>query len=170
MAATSTTVFDCLVIGGGPAGLSAALGLGRQLRSTLVFDSQKYRNRYAERMHNILTWDHKTAPEFRAAARQNIEARYDMIRFKNATIASAVKMNDGIFELTDTQDQKYRGKKLVLATGVTDLFPDIKGFEQLWGKTMYVYSQKRLCSDLCVSDFTACSATASRSGAPRPPV
>ena len=129
-------IYDVLIIGAGPAGLSTALGLARQTYSAVVFDSKRYRNAPADRMHNVLSWDHKPPAEFRAAARENILSRYKTVDFKDATIVSAAKRADGLFELTDNEENKYHGKKLALATGVTDVFPDIKGFGDLWGRLM----------------------------------
>jgi thioredoxin reductase len=133
----SATVYDALIIGAGPAGLSTALGLARQTYSAIVFNSNQYRNAFSERMHNVVTWDHKPPSDFRAAARDNIESRYNTIHFKNATIVSATKKDDGTFEAVDEQQNKYQGRKLVLATGVTDVLPDIKGFSELWGKRIF---------------------------------
>lgn len=130
------TIYDVLIIGAGPAGLSTALGLARQTYSAIVFDSQQYRNAYTQRMHNVVTWDHRPPAEFRAAARENIQSRYNSIHFKDATIVSAAKNEDGTFEVTGDHQNKYRGKKLALATGVMDVFPNIKGFEDLWGKSI----------------------------------
>ncbi|MCJ1247518.1 hypothetical protein MMC30_004732 [Trapelia coarctata] len=130
-------IYDVLIIGAGPAGLSTALGLARQTYSAIVFDSQQYRNAYADRMHNVVTWDHRPAVEFRATARANIQSRYNSIHFQNSRIESAAKKEDGTFEVTDQHQNKYQGKKLVLATGVTDVFPDIKGFGDLWGKSIF---------------------------------
>ncbi|KAA8644987.1 hypothetical protein EYZ11_008716 [Aspergillus tanneri] len=135
--ATPAKIYDVLIIGAGPAGLSTALGLARQTYSALVFDSQQYRNSYAQHMHNVVTWDHQHPAEFRAAARENLQSRYKSIHFNNATAVSAIKKEDGTFEVTDQLLNKYQGKKLALATGVTDLFPDIKGFGNLWGKSIF---------------------------------
>ncbi|KAL4756565.1 thioredoxin reductase gliT [Aspergillus foveolatus] len=133
----SATMYDALIIGAGPAGLSTALGLARQTYSAIVFNSNQYRNAFSERMHNVVTWDHKPPSDFRAAARDNIESRYNTIHFRNAKIVSAAKKDDGTFEAVDDQQNKYQGRKLVLATGVTDLLPDIKGFSELWGKRIF---------------------------------
>ncbi|KAL4735791.1 hypothetical protein BDV11DRAFT_211765 [Aspergillus similis] len=133
----SAKIYDVLIIGAGPAGLSTALGLARQTYSAIVFNSNQYRNAFADRMHNVVTWDHKPPGEFRAAARDNIESRYSTVQFKTATITSAAAKEDGTFEVVDEQENKYRGRKLALATGVTDILPDIKGFSELWGKNIF---------------------------------
>lgn len=131
-------MYDVLIIGGGPAGLSAALGLARQTYSALVFDSQNYRNAPTSHMHNVVTWDHRPPAEFRAAARENIQSRYNSISFKNTTIEVVARKDDGTFEAIDNEKVKYQGKKLVLATGVSDMLPeDIKGFRDLWGKSIF---------------------------------
>lgn len=129
-------IYDTLVLGAGPAGLSTALGLARQLYSVVVFDSQKYRNHPASHMHNVLTWDHKSPADFRANARANILSRYDSITFRESRIDNIVKLEDGNFEVTDERGEKTVGRKVVLATGVSDVMLEIEGFAELWGRSM----------------------------------
>lgn len=137
--ATTSKVYDALIIGSGPAGLSAALGLARQLYTAVVFDSQQYRNYPADRMHNVITWDHRPPEEFRTSARNNISDRYKTIEFRQARVETIRRLNDGTFEAVDGQQNRTIGKKVVLATGVTDVLPlEIKGFSTLWGKSMFV--------------------------------
>ena len=135
---TPPKIYDALIIGSGPAGLSVALGLARQLYTAVVFDSQQYRNHPADRMHNVITWDHQPPEEFRASARQNISDRYKTIEFRQARVETIRRLDDGTFEAIDRQQNMTIGKKVVLATGVTDLVPAIKGFSALWGKSMFV--------------------------------
>lgn len=132
----STMIYDALVLGAGPAGLSTALGLARQLYSVVVFDSQQYRNSPADHMHNVLTWDHKPPSEFRANAKANILQRYKSILFRESRIDRITGLEGGIFEAIDEAGGRTLGKKVVLATGVEDVMPDIDGFKQLWGKSM----------------------------------
>lgn len=134
-------IYDTLMLGGGPAGLSAALGLARQLYSVVVFDSREYRNYPTSHMHNVLTWDHKSPIDFRASAKANILSRYDGIIFRESRIDNIVKLEDGTFEVTGELGDKTVGKKIVLATGVRDVMPEIDGFKELWGKSMSVVSQ-----------------------------
>ena len=129
--------YDVLVIGAGPAGLSLALGLARQTYSALVFDSHQYRNANAERIHNVVTWDHRRPVEFRATGQANIASQYRSIQFRDATVTSATKTEDGSFEVTDNTQQTFSGKKLVLAVGVTDVMLDIPGFADLWGRSIF---------------------------------
>lgn len=132
----TTQNYDVLVIGGGPAGLETALGLGRQLYSVVVFDSRQYRNYPVDHMHNVITWDHKAPSDFRATAQAQIQSRYKTVQFHNAEVQSIRKTHDGKFEAIDQYGQTFSGKKVVVASGVKDLFPDIKGYGECWGKAM----------------------------------
>lgn len=129
-------IHDTLIIGAGPAGLQTALGLARQLYSVVVFDSQQYRNSPADHMHNVLTWDHKAPNEFRTSAQANLLARYRTVSIRNSRINNIAKSEDNTFEAVDDLGTKFVGKTVVLATGVSDVLPDIDGFKELWGKSM----------------------------------
>lgn len=131
--------FDCLIIGGGPGGLSAALGLARILHTAVVFDSGVYRNRLSDHMHTASTWDHKDPAEYRAAARRElIEGRYNSVQIKDIAIAKVEKLEDGSFKATDTTGTEWTGRKLVLATGSRDELLDIPGYRECWAIGMFV--------------------------------
>lgn len=127
---------DVLILGGGPAGLTAALTLARQLHSVVVFDSGSYRNKAATHIHTVLTWDHKNPEEFRAAARENILSGYETVQFHDTTVEKLEKTDEGSFKATDKDGAVWTGKKVVLATGVTDIYPEIKGYDDCWVKGM----------------------------------
>lgn len=129
-------IYDTLILGAGPAGLSAALALARQLYSVVVFDSRQYRNYPADHMHNVLTWDHRLPGEFRAAAKANILSRYDSVVFRETRIDRITKLKDDTFEVVDEVGGKTVGRKVVLAVGVRDVMPEIEGFGKLWGRSM----------------------------------
>ncbi|KGO74476.1 Pyridine nucleotide-disulfide oxidoreductase, class-II [Penicillium italicum] len=126
------TISDALIIGGGPAGLSVATGLARQLHRAIVFDSGVYRNSLASHMHNVASWDHKLPEEFRQAARDRILSRYETIQFENIEIKKVQRTSEG-FNAVDSRDRVWTGKKLVFANGVRDILPDIPGYGECWG-------------------------------------
>ncbi|KAK4034191.1 hypothetical protein C8A01DRAFT_49357 [Parachaetomium inaequale] len=109
---------DALIIGAGPAGLSAALALARQLHTAVVFDSSLFRNARSAHMHTIPTWDHKDPAAFRGATRKEILERYSTISFEDCEVAKIEKA-------------------ILLASGVTDLPLDIKGYDECWGRSIY---------------------------------
>lgn len=130
-------IHDTLILGAGPAGLSTALGLARQLYSVVIFDSQEYRNDPADHMHNVLSWDHKAPSDFRARARENLLSRYgDTVAIRDVKVDRVVKNKEGNFEATDCNGGKTLGRTVVTATGVRDQMLDIRGFEELWGRSM----------------------------------
>lgn len=130
------TIFDVLIIGGGPAGLSVATGLARQLHRAIVFDSGVYRNSLASHMHNVASWDHTPPENFRQAARERILSRYDTIQFENVEIKKVERNTEGIFHAIDSRKRVWTGKKLVFANGVSDIFPDITGYGECWARGM----------------------------------
>jgi thioredoxin reductase len=127
---------DVLIIGGGPAGLSAALSLARQRQTCVVFDAGAYRNAVSDHMHLIPGFDHASPGEYLATSRQNILGRYDTVSVEQVSVSSIKKAEDGCFEATDGNERTWRGKKVILAQGVQDLFPEIEGYAECWGKSM----------------------------------
>ena len=132
----NNAVLDCLIIGGGPAGLSVATALARQLYQVVLFDGGKYGNDRATHMHNVATWDHHPPSEFRQAARKNILERYNTVHFEDTEVESVERTSTGHFEAKDAGGRTWIGKKLVLATGSRAVFPDITGYADCWGTGM----------------------------------
>lgn len=121
---------DVLIIGGGPAGLTAALTLARQRHSAVVFDSGSYRNARTTRLHMVPGWDNKAPADLRKLTREDI-SKYPSIQFADVEVKN-VKNKDGHFALADASDKTWVGKKLILATGSADVYPKIEGYEENW--------------------------------------
>src|SRR6478735_2753084 len=128
--ATSTTDYDAIVIGGGPAGLQATLTLARVHRRVLMLDSGSYRNDPARHMHNIVTHDGTPPAEFRAAARKDLAA-YDTVTVRSVAATSVEADGDGF--RVSIGDEVLTARGLVLATGVRDTLPDKPGLAELFG-------------------------------------
>ncbi|KAF2815487.1 FAD/NAD(P)-binding domain-containing protein [Mytilinidion resinicola] len=128
---------DVLIIGGGPAGLSAALTLARQAHTVKILDSGVYRNQDADYMHMLPGFDHVDPVKFRGTAVENILSRYDSVSLHSVTIATVKKTEEGHFEATDSDGKIWTGRKLILATGVEDIYPDIEGYADCWGTGIF---------------------------------
>lgn len=127
---------DVLIVGGGPAGLNAALVLGRARKDVVLIDEGKPRNMVTRETHGFLTRDGVSPSEFRRIAREQISA-YPSVRFVEGT-AAAVAGVDGDFRITTGEGTIYRSKKLLFAVGKKDSPLDINGLADVYGKSAFV--------------------------------
>lgn len=128
---SDTNDFEVIIIGGSYAGLSAAMALGRSLRDVLIIDSELPCNRQTPQSHNFLTQDGKTPKEISTLAKQQVE-RYETVKFHKGFATSGTKKVNG-FEIITETNEKFTAKKLIFATGVKDILPDVRGFAECWG-------------------------------------
>jgi thioredoxin reductase len=127
--------WDVIIVGAGPAGLSAALVLGRCRRRVLVLDDDKPRNAVSRALHGYLTRDGIPPSEFRRIAREQVSA-YDSVHFRHATVTDARSLAPG-FEVTTGEGETLQSAKLLIACGVVDWVPEIAGCRELYGQAVF---------------------------------
>ncbi|WP_404430106.1 NAD(P)/FAD-dependent oxidoreductase [Microbacterium lacus] len=126
------TAWDAIIVGGGPAGLSAALMLGRSRRRVLVIDAGEPRNRFASHMHGVL--GHDGTPPGELLARGRAEASVYGVEFVDAHVTSVTTTADSV-EVT-TASATHNARALIVATGITDDLPPVPGLAERWGETV----------------------------------
>lgn len=127
--------YDCIIVGAGPAGLSAALMLARCRRNVLVCDAGEPRNVRAAGLHGYLTRDGVPPTEFLRLAREEVE-HYPGIHFRAVEVLDATRSPDG-FRIVCADGTQLGARKLLLATGVTDELPEIEGLAPLYGVSIH---------------------------------
>jgi thioredoxin reductase len=128
-------VFDVVIVGGGPAGLSAALLLGRARRRVLVVDAGRPRNRYSHAMHGFLSRDGADPADLLRLAREQLRP-YRTVEFRQSEVTDAVRLETS-FRVTLAGGGTCESRLLLLATGVEDEWPRIEGAEPLYGSSIH---------------------------------
>lgn len=123
--------FEVIIVGGSYSGLSAAMSLGRSLRQVLVIDSGLPCNRQTPHSHNFITQDGEKPAVISAKARLQVDI-YKTIQFYNGLAIKAIKTDNG-FEITTESGDVFTCRKVLFATGVRDLLPEVEGFSNCWG-------------------------------------
>jgi thioredoxin reductase len=127
--------FDVIIVGAGPAGLSAALVLGRCRRRVLLLDTDKPRNWASHALHAFLSRDGINPQELRRIGREQLR-QYDNVKLVMKEARRARCVANG-FEVTVAGGRHVRCRKLLLATGVVDDLPPLDGLEALYGRSVF---------------------------------
>ena len=128
-------IVDCAIIGGGPAGLNAALVLGRARRRVLVFDDNHPRNAVTQESHGFVTRDGVKPHEFRAIAHQELR-KYPSVDMQLVRVTAIRKASDA-FAITTEQGEVFSAQTVLLATGLKDVLPPIEGLHDYYGKSVF---------------------------------
>ncbi|MBO1513646.1 NAD(P)/FAD-dependent oxidoreductase [Metabacillus bambusae] len=129
-------IFDCIVIGGGPSGLSASLTLGRARRKIALFDDGTNRNRVTQESHGFITRDGIKPQEFKDIGLKELE-NYPSVSYFNTTITEIIKdIGYERFTVITTDGQEFVTEKIILATGIQEVF-SIQGVRNYYGKSLF---------------------------------
>ena len=128
-------MFDVVIVGAGPAGLNAALTLGRCRRRVLLCDRGRPRNAVASHVNGFLSRDGIEPGELRRIGREQLE-RYDSVQARDIEVIGAeCEANHFVVVLAD--GSRVQSRKLLVTTGLLDKLPDIEGFQQFWGRGVH---------------------------------
>ncbi|PPF74707.1 NAD(P)/FAD-dependent oxidoreductase [Pseudoclavibacter sp. Z016] len=131
-------LWDTIVIGAGPAGLSAALMLTRGRRRVLVLDHGVPRNRFTDHMHGVLGHEGLAPGELRRLGRAEVEAHEGVFAEAEVASVASVAGEDGARVQVMTKDGRgFRARAVVVATGLRDELPNVPGLRALWGRGVY---------------------------------
>lgn len=127
---------DIAILGGGPAGLQAALVLSRTRKKIIVFDTpEPPRNTASHGVHNFLGLDGLLPMDIRKIAWKQID-KYNSAELRKEKIINVIKEKDEKFVITSDNERSIRAKKVILAVGYYDVYPDIPGFIECWGDSI----------------------------------
>jgi thioredoxin reductase len=133
-------LFDCAIIGGGPAGLNASLILGRARRNVILFDNNNPRNAVTQESHGFITRDGIKPKEFREIAHEEI-GRYPSVVYARREVTSVIKNNNSnepLFELlTSENNERYQSKTIIISTGLRDVLPGIDNISDYYGRSLF---------------------------------
>ncbi|MEW9700875.1 NAD(P)/FAD-dependent oxidoreductase [Paenibacillus sp. SI8] len=131
-------IMDCAIIGGGPAGLNAALVLGRSRRQVVLFDDNKPRNAVTHESHGFITRDGVKPAEFREIAHRDV-AKYPSVQVKRERVTGVTQDggNGGLFELQTESGETIQARNVILAAGLKETYPAISGFRDYYGKSLF---------------------------------
>lgn len=126
----------CAIIGGGPAGMNAALILARAKYKVVIFDQQQPRNAVTEATHGFLTREGISPLKFRKLAQQELE-QFENVKQIKATIVDIKKNTNGSIIIMTSQRKKVHVHKVILATGLKETLPRIKNIARFYGKSLF---------------------------------
>lgn len=130
------TVLDCIIIGGGPSGLSAGLTLGRARRNIALIDDGTNRNRVTQASHGFITRDGIKPQAFKDIALKEL-GNYPSVSYLNATVTEIIKgIGNERFTVKTSTGQEFVSEKIILATGVQEIFT-IPSIRKFYGKSLF---------------------------------
>ncbi|MEK5431822.1 NAD(P)/FAD-dependent oxidoreductase [Lysinibacillus sp. FSL R7-0073] len=129
-------VLDCIIIGGGPSGLSASLTLGRARRNIALFDDRTNRNRVTQASHGFITRDGIRPQAFKEIVLKELE-NYPSVSYFTSTVTEIIKdIGNERFTVKTSTNQEFFSEKIILATGIQEVFT-IASIRKFYGKSLF---------------------------------
>lgn len=126
--------YDCVIIGGGPAGMSAALVLGRAKLNVLLIDDNDPRNKVTHESHGFITNDSLSPEEIREKAKNDV-SQYPTIQLRSDTVTD-ISTKDSHF-IIETPEENVEAIRIIIATGLKETLPDIEGAQSVYGDLFF---------------------------------
>lgn len=127
---------DVVVIGGGPAGMSAALVAGRGKKNVVLIDENKPRNAVTKESHAFLTRDNIKPADFKEKGRRDL-LKYPTIAIKDGRVLEIKKTDQSLFELTTEAGEILQTKNVVITPGLKETLPAVSGIENYYGTSLF---------------------------------
>ncbi|MFS0726607.1 NAD(P)/FAD-dependent oxidoreductase [Paenibacillus sp. 1P07SE] len=127
--------YECAIVGGGPAGLNAALVLGRARRRVALLDNNQPRNAVTHASHGFITRDGIKPEEFRRIGYEEV-LRYPSVEHHEEEVIRIGRLEDG-FELETAAGKRIRARKIILSSGLKEVLPEIDGAREYYGKSLF---------------------------------
>lgn len=129
---------DVLIVGGGHAGLAAALTLYRAQHTNIIFNSKAVQKSWACPTHSVPGWENQDPEEIKEKTRSELRAA-GLTRFVDTAVKKTEKGEDGLFRVTGDDGRIWTGRKMLLAIGKDPQYPKIMGYDENFSKGMYVH-------------------------------
>lgn len=129
-------LYDCAVIGGGPAGLNAALVLGRSRKKTVLFDDDNGRNLVTREAHGFITRDGICPEELKRLAHEEIR-KYGSVKTENERVVKIDRISETHYELTTESGEVFHSIKIIIAAGLKEELPNVPDIEKFYGTSLF---------------------------------
>lgn len=129
-------LYDCAIIGGGPAGLNAALVLGRSRRNTVLFDDDNGRNLVTREAHGFITRDGICPEEFKRLGHEDIQ-KYGRVKTENGRVVKIDRVSKTHYELTADSGEVFHSIKIIIAAGLKEELPNVPDIEKFYGTSLF---------------------------------
>lgn len=129
-------LYECVIIGGGPAGLNAALVLGRSRRNAVLFDDDHGRNLVTREAHGFITRDGICPEQFKQLAFEDIR-KYPTVKIENERIVKIDRISKTHYALQTASGETFHSIKIIIAVGLKEQLPNVPDIEKFYGTSLF---------------------------------